>query len=142
VKKVVLFFYLVFLFGGNTFLCAEEIVKSDQLYQEIVVETLDPYFTALKNGDVESLKSLLSGKLYKRYKVLLEKNDAYPEFLQNHFRDTTFQIEKIVTSGDDVLIDVVIEFPGNQPLKSKYLLRREDGPTVGSKGWKLVEQIN
>ena len=36
------------------------------------------YFDALKNGDVQTIKSFLGGELYKRRKALLEKNKKLP----------------------------------------------------------------
>lgn len=52
-----------------------------------------PYLQAVKSGDVETIKRLLSDKDYKTYRVLLEQNTAYPDFLRHHYKDVTFQVK-------------------------------------------------
>ena len=144
-KKVFLFICLCVFLGGNHFLYAQEITRGSGLYQEISVEALHPYFEALKNGNVELLKGVLAGKIYGKYKALIEKNNDYPEFLRNHFQDAEFSVGKIESNGNAVSVDIIIQFPGSQPLESKFLLRREvDFSSSGEKGprWKMVEKIN
>jgi len=144
--RIVFYFICLCIFLTTTHpLYAREIVAGDELYQEITVETLHPYFNALKNGDVGVLKILLAGKIYRQYEGLLEKNKGYPAFLRNYYQDANFLVDKIETNGDDILVDIIIQFPGNRSLQPKFLLRKEEGNlSSGQTGpvWKLIEQVN
>ena len=56
-------------------------------------DTVLLYFEAIRNGDVESVKSFLGGNLYKKRKVLLEQNEKYPDFLRERFGEAEFTVE-------------------------------------------------
>ena len=133
---------MIFL-GGNNFLYAQEITEGDKLYQEITIETLHPYFEALKDGDVSSIKLHISEGMYERYKVLLEKNKDYPEFLRNYYNGAEFWVKKVELSGQEVSVAVSIQFPDNESLGSKLLLRMNDlnSDVIGGR-WKIVTHLN
>jgi len=136
---------LISFLGIYNFLYAQEIVKGEELYQEITIETITPYFEALKNGDVGAIKLHISEGMYERYKVLLEKNKDYPEFLRKYYRDVDFEIEKIEWIDNDILVSAMIKFPNNESLISKFLLRKEMDkvyPDVISGRCKIVKQLS
>jgi hypothetical protein len=122
-RTALAFCFLLVLFSMGPMLCAQEITPNDALYSEIVNETMVPYFEALKNGDVSTLQRLISGRMFERNKVLLEQNTEYPEFLRNYYRNVTFEVEKAENFGDDILVMVALEFPGQEPASFKYILR-------------------
>ena len=144
-KITFLCFYLIAFLGGNNFLCAQEIAKGEELYQKITIETLNPYFEALKNGDVTSIKLHISEGIYERYKVLLEKNTVYPEFLRNYYRDVDFWVKKVELIGHDILVSAIIKFPDNESLNAKFLLRKKVDDMypeeIGGR-WKIVKQFS
>ena len=144
-KKILVCLYLILFLGSNNFLCAQEIAKGEELYQKLIIETLNPYFEALKNGDVTSIKLHISEGMYERYKVLLEKNKDYPEFLRNYYRDVDFWIEKVERIGHDILASAIIKFPNHESINSKFLLREkmdDVSPEVVGGRWKIVKQIS
>lgn len=61
----------------------------------IAINTLIPFFEAVKNGDVEKIKLFLPEEEYKIYRVLLEQNPGYPDFLRRHYKDVTFQVKEV-----------------------------------------------
>jgi len=131
--------------GSNNFLCAQEIAESEELYQKITIETMNPYFNALKNGDVGAIKLHLSEGMYERYKVLLEKNKDYPQFLRKYYRNVDFLVEKVERIGNDILVSAMIKFSNNESLISKFLLRKEmdDVYPDGISGrWKIVKELS
>jgi hypothetical protein len=144
-KIIFICFYIIAFLGSNNFLCAQEIAKGEELYQKITIETLYPCFKALKNGDVSSIKLHISEGMYERYKVLLEKNKDYPEFLRNYYRGVDFGVEKVELSGQEVSVAVSIQFPDNESLNSKFLLRKRmnelNSDETGGR-WKIVKQLS
>ncbi|MFV9644900.1 MAG: hypothetical protein ACNYWU_03665 [Desulfobacterales bacterium] len=144
-KKLIVCFCLMAFFGGNGFLCAQEIAEGEELYQTITNETLHPYLEALKNGDVNSIKQHISEDMYKRYKVLLEENKDYPEFLRNCYRGVDFWVEKIERIDHDISASVIIKFPENESSRFKFLLRKKMDnvyPYGISGRWKIVKQLS
>ena len=99
-KIIFMCFCIIAFWGSNNFLCAQEIAECEELYQKITIETMNPCFEALKNGDVSSIKLCMSEGMYKRYKVLLENNKDYPEFLRNYYRGVDFWVESMIESGN------------------------------------------
>ena len=146
-KIIFICFYIITFLGSNNFLCAQEIAEGNKSYQEITTETLYPYFAALKDGDVSSIKLHMSEGMYERYKVLLEKNKDYPGFLRNYYDGAEFWVKKVELSGQEVSVAVSIQFPDNKSLNSsnKFLLRKkmnELNPDVIGGRWKIVSQLS
>ena len=54
-------------------------------FSSIAANALEPndtvlsYFQALKNGDIETIKGLITGEMYNKRKVLLEQNENYSD---------------------------------------------------------------
>ena len=55
-----------------------------------VLETVERYNQALQAGDVEALKTLLGGRLYKKRRVLLEENTEYSDWLKRYYAGASF----------------------------------------------------
>jgi hypothetical protein len=144
-NKIIIYFCLIAFLGISKILCAQEIAKYEQLYQKISAETLNPYFEALRNGDILTIKKYLSAETYTRYRDLLENNKDYPQFLQNYYQDVEFQVEKIERIGNDISVSIVIKFPDHGSLNSKIFLRENmddaNFDIIGGR-WKIVTQIN
>jgi hypothetical protein len=113
---------------------------------QIADETLLPYFEALKNGDVDSIKQYLAGKMLQRYRVLLEQNKTYPDYLRNYYNGTEFSIVEVQLVDNDILASVIIAFPGKESVRSGYYLRKYNdtgsGTGVTNGTWKIVRQID
>ena len=91
--------------------------------EQIVAENImQHYFTALKNGDVNTLKSLFDGEILKK-RLRLLNNPAYPEYLKNTYQGSTFDIvETRFISQGNVTIIAKISLGNQQTLYRKFLL--------------------
>jgi hypothetical protein len=144
-RRVLVFCFFAVLFNTNNLLFAQEIVKSNVLYTEIITETMEPYFDALKSGDVSIIKQLISGRMHERNKTLLEQNTEYPEFLRSYYQNVTFAVKNVETYGDDILVTAMLEFPNYEQVDSRYILRKniEEGNAGGiGRGWVIVDQLS
>lgn len=90
---------------------AEPLSLNDPIYVDIESNALKPFFEALQRGDVSSLLKLISGEMYKNNRVLLEQNKQYPEFLRNYYNGVKFKVEKAEKMSEDVVVEIVVEFP-------------------------------
>ena len=104
-------------------------------------ETLVPFFTACKNGDVEAITEYISDDMYEKNKVLLEQNKEYPEFLRNFYRDAIFQEEKIVKSEETIFVNVIVTFPGGYQSVAEYRLNERESK-AGNTVWKITDLVN
>lgn len=111
-KKNILICSVIIFFVFCNILHAQEIPKKDSLYRNIKYKTCKRLFRALKTGDVDSIKGYISGDMYERYKVLLEQNEAYPDFLRNFYRDAEFKVSSVVRDADEIFVDIMIDFQG------------------------------
>ena len=105
----------------SSLLHAEETTDNHDL-ESILNASVYPFFVALKEGDVSSIKQLIAGEMYESKKVLLEKNEEYPEFLKNYYQGIEFYVENATQSGNYIIVDFLIEFPGgNRNFARLYL---------------------
>lgn len=126
-KKSALFLIVIFSAFSFNLLPAEAAVPSDTVYR---------YFEALKNGDTETIIHCIAGDFYEKNRVLLEKNQNYPEFLRNYYQGANLQIGNSTNSGNDVIVEMQISFPnGNIKVKNLRLREYSDGT------WRIVEEI-
>ena len=105
-KKVIIFI-LIFVFFLNIFspLHAEKMPIDDPLYSDIT-NTVLSYFTALKNGDINTIKSYIALDTYKKNKALLEQNEKYPEFLKKYYQGAEFKVENVEKIDDNMIVTV------------------------------------
>jgi len=61
-------------------------------FAEEPYQTVLNYLNASKNGDVQTIKSLIDGPYLQKSINLLENNKNYPEFLRDYYADVAFQI--------------------------------------------------
>lgn len=118
------------------FLFSTSIVLGDD-FQDEPHRTILSYFNALKNGDVQTLKTLLTDPLLSNRRLLLEQNTAYPEHLRNYYQDAGMLITE-VNLTDDSNIQIVtanISFEGDEhELIIQFLMKNTD------EGWKIAEE--
>jgi hypothetical protein len=139
-----IFIILAFMLSFSTF-HTETVESNDQPYFQIADETLRPYFEALKNGDVVSIKKVIAGKMLQRNLVLLDQNKNYPDFLRDYYQSVEFSIMAVELADDDIQASVSILFPGNESVRTVYILHRyiikdaSGNPDI--EAWKIVRQI-
>ncbi len=122
---------------------AGEIPQSDSLHSEIQDGAILPFFTALKNGDINAIKRYVSSEMYMKYKRLLEDNKEYPKFLRDYYRGAKFRMERTTRIDNHAVVDVMIEFPdGRRSIKKMRVLKKRSGlqGRNRSKSWRIGEQ--
>ena len=90
------------------------------------------YFTALKSGDIETIKTLAGGKLLKQIVDLLEHNKHYSRFLRNHYKRTKFNIVNVSYLPSAVIIKAEYVFGVNDILNYKLVIKQQNSL------WKIV----
>lgn len=98
-------------------------------------DTVLSYFQALKNGDVETIKDLITGEMYNRRKVLLEQNANYPEFLQKVYQGAEFKIIETTIEANATLVTVEVTFPD----RTKQFVLYLENDDLGN--WKIFNEI-
>jgi hypothetical protein len=112
--------------------------NSNGLYAETPApgEVVAMYFQALKSGDTETVKNLISGKLYEKRINLLENNQGYPAFLKRLYQGLNFQIVNTYQEADEAYVDVVVlrQNGDHSPLTLK--LTKD-----GGESWNISDEI-
>lgn len=99
-------------------------------------DTVLLYFQALKNGDIGTIKELITGELYEKRKVLLEQNENYSEFLKKNYQYAEFEITGTTINDNGAQINVEVNTPdGKRPFT--LLLKIDDQGT-----WKIFKEIS
>jgi hypothetical protein len=90
---------------------AQEIALAEPQVMHIQEQVLMPFFNALKNGNIEIIKKHLSPELYSKYRVLLEENMEYAEFLRDYYKDIHLEIvnAKAASRGEGIVFAVSFE---------------------------------
>lgn len=140
-RKSILICSLIIFFVFCNLLHAQEMPKKGSLYRNIKYKTCKRLFSALKTGDVDLIKGYLSGDMYERYKVLLEQNEAYPDFLRNFYRDAEFKVDRVIRNADGIFVDIMIDFQdGNQSITRMCL--KEEKDVARNNIWKVSNMVN
>jgi len=79
--------------------------------ETLAADFFQPFFTALKTGDLKALKSSMSPEMYQRYRVLLEENQEYSRFLRKYYHDTRLSIGNIEVIDDHIDVELILERP-------------------------------
>jgi hypothetical protein len=114
---------------------AEEIEMSQESSHAASALVLQ-FFEALKTGNVRVLDSLLGGDLSIQMKPLLQDNQDYPEYLRQHYAQTTFSIDHLLEKLGVVVARVTVDFPGGPTQTWTLTLKK------GKAGeWKIMKQM-
>lgn len=146
-KKILICVVFFSFMLSHPAMSGEEGVPPEMLDQ-IEKRTLQPFFNALKSGDVGALKSIMGGAMYEESRWSLEENVEYPGFLRRHYKDAIFTVEGGIIIDDQVIIDVGIAFPVIGKQVSQFYLQRPDSglgkgnseQAVGERHWRISEQ--
>jgi hypothetical protein len=111
-------------------------------FNAIEVKAIEPndtvlrYFEALQKGDITTIKDSITGEMYKKRKVLLERNENYPEFLRKVYRSAEFEITETTVKDRDAQINVDVNFPDEKRSFTLFLKRDDEG------NWKIFKEIS
>lgn len=64
------------------------------------------YFSALKEGDIPSLRAVMSDSYYTKRKTLLERNAGYADFLVENYRDVEVTVLDVNIADDKAYVTV------------------------------------
>ena len=141
-KKRKLFFSILLCIIFHSFLYAQEVPVSGDIYGAVINETVFPFFEALKNGDVSLIKQYIAGDMYESKKVLLEQNTEYPQFLRNYYNGVEFYVDATHRSGDYVIVYISIEYPNGDNGSGKLYLWQFNDVKQGiyeTGIWKIID---
>jgi hypothetical protein len=97
----------------------------------IASEVLRRYFTALSQGDINAMKSLMAGSLLDK-RILLLNNSDYPAYLQRTYGLARFSIDSIeALNSTDVSAVASIAISQDNVFTRQFLLRKEATPDSG-----------
>ena len=99
-------------------------------------ETVLSYFQALKNGDIATIKSSITGEMYTKRKVLLEQNKTYSKYLKHVYKHADFQIKETAIQDNTAEVTVEVNSPGRQN-EFVLFLKKDD---LGN--WKISKEIS
>ena len=119
------------------FLCFTQFVYASDYQDEELRNLMQTYFNALKNGDVEVLKGLLTDPVLADRRMLLEQNTAYPEHLRNYYKNAGMVVREVHLTDDENIrvVTAGISFEGEQnPVMIQFLLKNTD------EGWKISQE--
>lgn len=94
------------------------------------------FLEALKTGNVRVLDSLLGGDLSIQMKPLLQDNQDYPEYLRQHYSQTTFSIDHLVEKLGVVMARVTVDFPGGPTQTWALTLKK-----AKTGEWKIMKRM-
>lgn len=141
-KKNSLFLKILLISLYCSILQAQEVPVINGPYKALMDEIVFPFFEALKNGDVSSIKRYVAGDMYERKKVLLEQNQEYPEFLRNYYQGVEFYVQKASESGRYLIVDIEIEYPSGDYGSGKLYLQQINDITSGinkTEIWRIID---
>lgn len=139
-----LFFSMLLIIICYSLLQAQEIPAANDIYEDVINENVLPFFEALKNGDVSSIKQHVAGEMYEKKKVLLEQNTEYPQFLRNYYQGVEFYVDNVTKSGDYLLVYISIEYPNGDCLSGELYLWRINDITQSmpvTEKWKIIDFV-
>jgi len=138
-----LFFALAFwLVSGSGSLFAVDQPLERAAYDTLTNQVIRPFFLALKEGDIETIKRLISKKMYEERKTLLEDNPEYGAFLRRCYKGAEIVPGKAVQSGRGVRFEVSLEYPEGRRDVVPLRIEMEAGPAGNGgtgMGWKVTE---
>ena len=119
------------------------IVSADQTLDQLEArEVIARYFDALKQGDTQTIQSLLDGDLLTARKSLLN-NPNYPDHLIVTYKDMAYEITALETLDDGVLkVDTTIAMNDQEARKTQYLLHRAERENTTSKQLYIFAEID
>ena len=140
-KSSICFFLAVLVLVANPGQ-AQEVALTDHKVLTIQDQVLQPFFEALKTGDVSSIKKHLSHDLYASNRVLLDENRDYPAFLRNYYQNINFRVVKAeeYLSGEGIIFQVAFDHGDGNSSNHELILSREKHGDLKSDVW-VIEKF-
>ena len=117
---------------------AQEAVQATPTESIEVSQVFLDFVDALKTGNVQVLKSLLSEEMYREYRVLLEENKDYPRFLERYYQGAEIKLENISREGNDLHGRMRVTFPGGEMSVLRISVKKKDSNAP----WRIGRVLN
>ena len=100
-------------------------------------DAVQQFFTASKNGDIETMRNLITGLFLNRRKTLIEKNPGYSDFLRKQLKGVEIEIisTAIEDNGSSASVTVRRVYPDGSTFDTKFSLDKSDNGT-----WKIFDE--
>ena len=98
--------------------------------------TVMNYFEACRSGNVDEIKSLITGPFYAKKSALLNDNAEYANFLKEHFDGVNVEIVSETPNNTETEADVTAEqhYPNGALLRTRFMMRYIDDT------WKIYDE--
>ena len=99
--------------------------------------TVQQFFAAYKNGEVQTIKTMITGPFYNRRKALIEKNPGYSDFLKKQLKGVQIAVisTDIKNSGNTASVTVRRMYPDGSVFDTTFFLKRSVDGT-----WKIFDE--
>jgi len=128
-RRIAIFLFMGMLIGWSSAVSGGEIAGP--------ADTVQQFFTAYKNGEIQTIKGMITGPFYNRRKTLIEKNSGYPDFLRKQLEGVEIAIisTAIEDDGSSALVTVRRLNPDGSAFNTEFLLKKGDDGT-----WKIFDE--
>ena len=128
--------FLTLLYAFTALLIAPPADAQSRQNAAPVVQTVESFFSYLKNGSRVQILEILTEPLHTERKELLSRNTRYADFLKKTYKDASMQILKIERIDPTTTrVDVEIKLKADEPASpTSYFLK-----LVG-RTWKISEE--
>jgi hypothetical protein len=128
-RRIAIFIFIGVLIGWSPAVSGEEITGP--------VDTVQQFFAAAKNGEMENMKNLITGPFLNRRKALIERNPGYPDFLIKQLEGIEIEIisTEIENDGSSAFVTVRRFYLNGSTFDTKFSLKKSDNDT-----WKIFDE--
>lgn len=130
-KKYILTLYVIVL--AFTILFNNQVFANDH----VLDTTVEPFFTALKSGDAETIKLYVGGVLYQNITEAFERNNDYGTFIRKRYDGAVFHPSVIEEDDNKMVVSVDVEFPGKGISAFELLVKKDKTDT-----WRIIDQYS
>ncbi len=99
---------------------------------------INEYFTALEQGDTQSLLQLM-GPEEQANSDFLKTDPGYSSWLVNHYQGANFKITKRSRQNDFIAFDVLIDIGGDENVQERIILKSTSSNGTGP--YKIIRRI-
>ena len=128
-RQIAIFLFMGMLIGWSPAVSGGEIAGP--------ADTVQQFFTAYKNGKIQTIKGMITGPFYNKRKTLIEKNPGYPDFLRKQLEGVEIAIisTAIENEGSSALVTVRRLNPDGNTFDTEFSLKKSEDGT-----WKIYDE--
>ncbi len=128
---IVVFSTMLLFMTLNASAVSEELDLAPGLLEEIETGALRPYFNALKSGNVEKIGRYITGKKREQAQLSKHEDKEFQDLLRRYYKGAIFTVERAINLEDQIIVDVLIEFPGRGRKRVQFFLQDQNQQPEG-----------